>query len=208
MDTKLLNVCNGKTKSNGCLNLPEFRQEMSVRYPAYQKQIGTMTRPELNELCRELISNAPSSQNIIRPNAHVYITDSTVQKILHELRPEETITESAMVSLQQLLKRYVDTLGMIPDVPTFLNWIRDNVSGDLGKHAYAIVVKTITKNGKDLRDPNPELMTIVKDAFLEYLIAECLTLASNLVHNGDRQITTSDLKRAISNDRELTLLFE
>jgi hypothetical protein len=141
-------------------------------------------------------------------NAPVYITDSTVQKILHELRPEETITESAIVYLQQLLQRYVDSLGMIPDVPKFLNWIRDTVPGDLGRLAYATVIKTITKNGKDLRDPNLELMTIVKEAFFEYLIAECLTLASNLVHNGDRQITTSDLQRAISKDKELALMLE
>jgi ankyrin repeat protein len=59
MDTKLLNACNGKTESNGGLNLSEFRETLSLRYPAYEKEIRTMKRPELQELCRTLSSSAP-----------------------------------------------------------------------------------------------------------------------------------------------------
>lgn len=68
MDTRFLNACNGKSQSNGGLNLPEFRQELSFRYPEHQKQIKRMTRSQLNEFGLQLTSsNHPPRQSEVDP---------------------------------------------------------------------------------------------------------------------------------------------
>ena len=86
MDINFLNACKGKTKETGGLNLPEFRQELSDRYPAYASQIKTMTRPELNELCRQLTSSAPhpiSSNTLnVSPRVQNVIVPSIQRPIL------------------------------------------------------------------------------------------------------------------------------
>lgn len=58
-NTVLLRACEGKTASNGGLNLSEFRRELSIRYPSHESRISALTRPALNDLCRQLLSEAP-----------------------------------------------------------------------------------------------------------------------------------------------------
>jgi hypothetical protein len=60
MDIRFLNACKGKSESNGGLNINDFREQLSLRYPTYTGQIQIMNRSELNELCHQLTSNVPT----------------------------------------------------------------------------------------------------------------------------------------------------
>ena len=76
------------------MNLPEFRQELTRRYPAYQKEIRTLKRSQLNDLCRQLMDSAPISQSpsirSVSPQNKALMIDGlelAIEDILHEVHP-------------------------------------------------------------------------------------------------------------------------
>jgi CRISPR/Cas system CSM-associated protein Csm4 (group 5 of RAMP superfamily) len=52
MDESLAKACKGYSNSRGGLNLSEFREALSKKYPRDKKKISNMSRKELNEWCK------------------------------------------------------------------------------------------------------------------------------------------------------------
>jgi hypothetical protein len=53
MDTDAFNnACNGKSASNGGLNLPQFRKDAIQLYPEHENEINLMSRNQLEEFCK------------------------------------------------------------------------------------------------------------------------------------------------------------
>lgn len=51
MDIRLARACEGKSYSQGGLNLPEFRQALASKFPEYAQKINSMYRIDLTEFC-------------------------------------------------------------------------------------------------------------------------------------------------------------
>ncbi len=64
MSETLVNACNGKTKGNGGLNLPEFRSQLSKKYPSQSDTIKNAKRKELQSLCKRLLKDVPVKKRV------------------------------------------------------------------------------------------------------------------------------------------------
>lgn len=139
------------------------------------------------------------------------LTSDFIINIMHQVHPDQSITPSAIVYLQQLLAPYFEASQTITSVPSIFEWVKQSLTGELAKHAYSEVAKAVIKKDRNVQDfggEDPEFIAIALNAFFEYIIAECLELSGNLVHYSDNQITPWDLQRAIINDTELAITFD
>jgi hypothetical protein len=119
MDTKLSNACNGKTESNGGLNLPEFREALSLRYPAHEKAIRTMKRLELQDLCRILSSSAPKPISYSSPQRGESSRSLSQRIILPSVRSSSvkspTRSQMAPISRNEPSRRIINDSGYFDD---------------------------------------------------------------------------------------------
>ena len=74
MNRKLLNACNGKTQSNGGLNLSEMKRILIKMYPNRKRFIESKSRKELESYCKRILfKNEPSIKSVNKEKSKYFV---------------------------------------------------------------------------------------------------------------------------------------